>query len=50
MTETATLASYRAEVDRLRAQLAEVRRIVLQGGQDGESVRHELITWLEAQP
>lgn len=33
---------------RLHEQLAEVRRIALQGGQDGESVRRELIAYLEA--
>jgi hypothetical protein len=45
-----TLLRYRRERDEAREQLAEVRRIVLQGGQSGESVRHQLITWLEAQP
>lgn len=37
--------SYR---DQARAQLAEVRRIAYQGGQDAASVRRELLAWLEA--
>ena len=44
------LLEAREELEQLRAQLAEVRRIALQGGQSGESVRRELITWLESQP
>jgi hypothetical protein len=38
----------RAELNEARAEMAEVRRIAYQGGQDAASVRHELLAYLEA--
>jgi len=37
----------RAELNDARAEMAEVRRITYQGGQDAASVRHELLAYLE---
>jgi hypothetical protein len=44
----AAFAASLEAIDVLDAQLTEVRRIALQGGQSGESVRRELIAYLEA--